>query len=347
MKDYNKYYKAISEIDFQDEKKIVNALTKSGLYSNSQIYPLASLQLELTSHCNARCKHCYNNSGINNIVDDMTPEKWIDFAKYIVQNGGVFECLISGGEPLLLGTQLFEIMDIFHNDGTCFLFQTNGYLLTEEISKKLQKYKYHWIQISIDGITEEYHDSFRQRKGSWKNAIDGAKMISQKGLPLKIAHCITPYNLHEIDQMCNLAHSIGASAITIGELCLSGRVSQNLNLLLSNSQREFLYEKINENRVKYKNIMKVKSSNSIKFGLERHKRKPYASLLIRPNGDIRIDGMAPFVIGNILKDDFTNILKSKLNTCWNNQKVEQFISGFNKDDRNYSKINFVDQDIKI
>ena len=30
--------------------------------------------------------------------------------------------------------------------------------------------------------------------------------------------------------------------------------------------------------------------------------------MVRPNGDIRIDGMAPFVIGNILTDDFIEAL---------------------------------------
>lgn len=44
-----------------------------------------------------------------------------EFSKYIVKNGGVFECLLSGGEPLLLGDKLFEIMNILHNDGRYFL----------------------------------------------------------------------------------------------------------------------------------------------------------------------------------------------------------------------------------
>ena len=96
----------------------------------------------------------------------------------------------------------------------------------------------------------------------------------------------------------------------------------------------------------YQGRMRVKSSNSIRYGLERQKKKPYSSALIRPNGDIRIDGMAPFVIGNILTDDFSEVWK-KINTCWNNPKVIEFISNFNDDDRNYSFINFTDDDIYI
>lgn len=119
MKDHKKYYEAVQKIDPHDEAAIRDALEDAGLYSKPSIFPLATLHLELTEHCNAACKHCYNNSGVSNdIPDAMTPEKWISFAKYLVAHGGVFECIISGGEPLLLGDKMFELMDVFHDDGT-------------------------------------------------------------------------------------------------------------------------------------------------------------------------------------------------------------------------------------
>lgn len=97
------------------------------------------LQFELTRRCNVFCKHCYNNSGADNIEPDaMTPTKWKEFAKYVVSKGGIFECVISGGEPLLLGDDLFGIMDILHNDGTNFLLITNGYLLSHDKIEKLK-----------------------------------------------------------------------------------------------------------------------------------------------------------------------------------------------------------------
>ena len=347
MEKIRKYYEAIKAFDAIDEVEAKRALEKTGLYSKKDIFPLASLQFELTSHCNAACKHCYNNSSANNNVPDaMTPEKWIAFAKYLVDHGGVFECLLSGGEPLLLGEKLFELMDVLHDSGTLFLLQTNGALLTENIAKRLKKYHYHWIQISIDGIDKNYHDSFRQKTGLWSKAVTAALAVSKNQIPLKIAHCVTPYNLDDIDDMCSFAYSLGASAITVGELCLSGRASQNRDLLLSNDQREHLYQKVHENALLYRGRMIVKSSNSVLEGLQRQRKAPSSAALIRPNGDIRIDGMAPFVIGNVLKDDFAEVWEKKIYTCWNNPKVKEFISDFD-DDRNYSLINFVDQDIYI
>ena len=347
MNKLQKYYKAIETLNAIDEAAAKRALEKTGLYSKKDVFPLASLQFELTSHCNAACKHCYNNSGADNSLPDaMTPEKWIAFAKYLVNHGGVFECLLSGGEPLLLGEKLFELMDILHNGGTLFLLQTNGALLTENIVKKLKKYRYHWVQISIDGTNEAYHDSFRQKKGLWSKAVAAALAVSSNQIPLKIAHCVTPCNLNDIDDMCSFACSLGASAITVGELCLSGRASQNQDLLLSDAQRDFLYQRVKENALRYQGRMIVKSSNRVLTGLQRQRESPASAALIRPNGDIRIDGMAPFVIGNVLRDDFAEVWKKKIDTCWNDPKVTEFISNFDND-RSTSLINFVDHDIYI
>lgn len=346
MKEIAKLYSSIDQADLHKEQAINEMLQRKGFYSKSHGFPLASLQLELTSHCNMLCKHCYNQSG-DTAADLMTPEKWMSFAKYLVNKGGVFECIISGGEPLILGKDLFRIMDIFHNDGSLFMFLTNGYLLNENNVEVLKNYKYHWIQISIDGVTAEYHDSFRQKSGSWEHAVRGAKLVSHNGLPLKIAHCVTPENILDIDEMCSYALSLGATCITIGELCLSGRTAKHMNLLLSESERKYMHEKICENAQRYYPHMKVKSSNSIRKGLERHLQHPHASAVIRPNGDIRIDAMAPFVIGNILSDDFSALWTERASNCWHDPRVLEYIKSFSADDRNYHTINYITEDIHL
>lgn len=37
--------------------------------------------------------------------------------------------ILSGGEPLHLGNDSFDMMDILHDDGTSFVIITNGFLL--------------------------------------------------------------------------------------------------------------------------------------------------------------------------------------------------------------------------
>lgn len=334
-------------MNLQEEDIVNDALKKKGFYSSSDIYPLSSLHFELTSRCNAFCKHCYNNSGKCDGQDRMGLIQWLDFTQYIVERGGVFECLISGGEPLLLGEGVFDIMDIMHDDGTIFLFMTNAYLLSKEYAKKFSKYKYHWFQISIDGANAEYHDKFRQLPGSWERAISGAKNIVEVGLPLKIAHCVTPYNLDGIDEMCSLAAGIGASSIMLGGISLSGRTGLNSDLLLSDNDKEIMQIKIEENRYKFRGKLKVKSANPVKSGLMNHSKHPRSGAVIRPNGDIRIDGMAPFIAGNVLDDDFTDIWTNKIENCWSDIRVKKFIEEFDSSDHNDNFVNYLHDDIHL
>ena len=208
----------------KDEAEKFKSLVENNLYPEKFLMPLI-LQFELTTRCDVKFKHCYNVSGENNSKQDaMTPEHWKNFARYLVEHGGIFQCVISGGEPLLLGDDLFEIMNILHDDGTTFLVISNGLLMTRDKVKTFSKYRYKWFQISIDGATPERHDNFRNRKVSWDAAINSVVMLANSGITVQIAYTVTPENLNEIDLMCDLAYELGASGIILGEVCRADEV---------------------------------------------------------------------------------------------------------------------------
>lgn len=348
MKDILKIYDLREKKQIKEHKENIKVMQENNEYPLSFNFPLL-LQFELTSHCNVKCRHCYNNSGaFNTIQDRMTPEKWKNFARYLVSKGGIFECIVSGGEPLLLGDDLFDIMDILHDDGTRFLLITNGYLLNNEKIKKLSKYRYKWLQISIDGYNPEYHNWFRNREGSWERAVSGAIKVVEAGIPLTIAHSITAKNLDGIDEMCQLAYHIGASSIILGETNLSGRSYDNQDLVLNDKQREYLYIKTEENIAKYYGRMDVMRSTSTHNQLLKYQSSVTTGAIIRPDGNIRLDCMAPFIIGNILDDDFETVWKEKSPTCWHHKKLCEYIDSFNNYSLENSVLkNYVDEDILI
>ena len=246
-----------------------------------------------------------------------------------------------------MGDTVIEIMDILNEFGEkrWFSLLTNGYFLTDERILRLRKYRYHWLQISIDGSDSKYHDKFRNLQGAWERAVHASKKVAMSGIPLKIAHCVTPYNIDKIDDMCELAYSLGASEIIAGRISYSGRAAQNTNYILSYEEEKYLESKIKENAEKFSGKMIIKNANKVKDVLERHKRNPRSCAVIRPNGDVRIDGMAPFVVGNILVDDFYTIWKDKIEDAWNNEKEIKFISEFDRADINCESINYVMNDI--
>lgn len=164
MKNYRKIFRIQDKRAIEALYKNVEVMQVAGQYPEEFDMPI-TLQYELMSECNLYCKHCYNGSGEYHTTR-MTVERWKELSCHVVGHGGIFQAILSGGEPLLLGNDLFDVMDILHDDGTSFVIITNGFLLSREKVQRLKKYRYYWLQVSIDADTSELHDDFRQVKGS-------------------------------------------------------------------------------------------------------------------------------------------------------------------------------------
>ena len=348
MKNYIKKYRTFDERNLKTAKQNLITLQNMGAYPKQFNYPI-TLQFELTGACNLACKHCYNRSGDSDRKQQtlMTPDKWIELANQIVADGGIFQCIISGGEPLLLGDKLFEIMDILHNDGTSFVVITNALLLTKEKVRRFAKYRFFWFQISIDGAAAEVHDKFRGVNGSFDKAVQGALEISDAGIPLVIAHTVTPENLSQIDDMVNLSYQLGANSIILGEVTPSGRAYGNNDIILNDEQKNILYEQIEKLSQKYQGKIVIQRSAELKSQMEKYTAEVNGGGIIRPNGDFRLDCMAPFTIGNVLNTSIKNMWLEKGINAWQSQEVQDYINSIDEDKQTSNIKNHVDVDIAL
>lgn len=346
MKNYLKKYRTLDERNLQAIKNNIKTLQDAGAYPQKFNYPI-TLQFELTGQCNLACKHCYNRSGDSDRKTLMTPEKWCELSRQVVRDGGIFQCIISGGEPLLLGDKLFDIMDILHDDGTSFVVITNALLMTKEKVKRFAKYRYFWFQISIDGSTAEIHDNFRGVKGSFEKACNGALEISDAGIPLVIAHTVTPENLNRIEEMVNLSYRLGANSIILGEVMPSGRAYEHEEIILSDEQKNFMYGQIEELSTKYSGKIVLQRSAELKTQMERYMTEVNAGGIIRPNGDFRIDCMAPFTIGNVLEKSVKEIWLEKGVDVWHSDAVKNYIAAIDEDRQEGNIKNHVDVDLAL
>lgn len=346
MKNYLKKYRTLDERNLQAVKQNIAMLQNLGAYPKKFNYPI-TLQFELTGQCNLKCKHCYNRSGDADRQTLMTPEKWCELSRQIVSDGGIFQCIISGGEPLLLGDKLFDIMDILHDDGTSFVVITNALLLTKKFVRRFAKYRYFWFQISIDGSTAELHDEFRGVEGSFNRAVNGALEISDAGIPLVIAHTVTPKNLAHVEDMINLSYQLGANSIILGDVMPSGRAYEHEEIILNDEQKNFLYGQIEELGKKFSGKITIQRSAELKIQMERYMSEVNAGGIIRPNGDFRIDCMAPFTIGNVLEKSVKEIWLAKGSDVWNSDAVKNYVASIDEDEQTSAIMNHVDVDIAL
>lgn len=269
-------------------------------YFNEATFP-TMLQFELTGICNLKCKQCYNDSGKKTTF--MTAEHWKNFSNKVASD--LFSVTLSGGEPLLLGEQLFSLMDIFAANHTWTNLISNGFLLDREIAKRLAKYDLGWVEISIDSPHEEYHDYLRGMKGSWRKAVLAASYLSSYNVPVFIGTCITPKNLSDIEAMARLAEEIGVKGLTLTKIFVSGRAYSHIEeLILSDEETKNFIAKATTLKNDTKNIVINFTTQSVQDALKDGTGTAnYQIPIIRPDSKMRLSCFEPIIVGDVLNED--------------------------------------------
>ena len=131
------------------------------------------ITLFVTSHCNAKCKHCFYWENLNK-NKDLTFEEIEELSASL---GRLDVLLVSGGEPFLR-KDLAEICELFfeRNDLGALNIPTNGlqpkttYRLLRRILEVSRGRPVH-LALSIDG-TESTHDEIRAVPGNFRKAVE-------------------------------------------------------------------------------------------------------------------------------------------------------------------------------
>ncbi len=98
-------------------------------------YSLQGAYIELTSECNLRCLHCYNESGVlRNLINMKEYENILNS----LPNGEDTTVTLSGGEPLLHPLIWEFVKKLDEKEFGRKLMITNATLITPEIAKALK-----------------------------------------------------------------------------------------------------------------------------------------------------------------------------------------------------------------
>lgn len=182
-------------------------------------FPL-EIQVEVTTYCNLACTMCvrpFVSPRPTHIPYEVLSKLFPIFpvALKLVPFGG--------GEPLLY-PHFIELVERAKQSGVKVVFNTNGSLLTEEISRILVSNSVDMVSISLDAATEETYRAIRLGAEFSKvinniSALNAVKGEQSKSLP-KIGLAYVPMvdNVGEIPLLLSLAREIGAQHITFEAL---------------------------------------------------------------------------------------------------------------------------------
>lgn len=158
----------------------------------------ASVDINITSNCNLRCKYCYFFGNPAADYRDLSTEVWLQFFQELGSLAVMSVCL-AGGEPFIRH-DLCELVRGIVNNRMRFSILSNGGLITDKLASFIKSTgRCDSIQISLDSFDPEEHDACRGR-GSWDGAVRGIGILRKHGVPVSIRMTIHRYNFRNIDR---------------------------------------------------------------------------------------------------------------------------------------------------
>lgn len=272
------------------------------------------LFFEITNKCNLFCRHCGSHctaEGKSLRVED------VEATLQTIECERPMICL-TGGEPML-HPDIFEIAERVHEMGFFWGMTTNATLINREDAERLKQAGMSTVSVSLDGM-EQAHDLLRRRKGVWRLALNGLKVLQDVGFNPQITTVMHRENFNDLEPLYNMLCEMGITSWRLVNVEPIGRACESDHFLLTAEQFTRLISYIRDKRFDRSCPMEVTYGCSHYLGVhnERMVRDHYffcgAGILIasiRSNGDIcaclDIENRPELVQGNIRRDSFFDV----------------------------------------
>ncbi len=284
----------------------------------NSLIPSAPLTINwaVTNRCNFMCRHCYSREDVQDELDFETVSsimKKLSAAK-------VFNLNFGGGEPLLR-RDILEIARAAADLGFAVSMNSNGFLINADMARRLKEAGFRKVGISIDSPKPEVHDEFRGIRGSHERALAALGFLKDAGIETSISSVICKINIDDVDGLIDMALAAGVSNINFHNFKCSGLGFANKDVLdLGPEEWRAFYAKaialkdtVKGLHISLEDPIIASLGHSNGDSIVKGSVCGKLSLNIKSNGDITPCGFIPIVVGNICKDDLTEI--------WDNSPV--------------------------
>ena len=122
--------------------------------------------------------------------------------------------VFSGGEPLCRN-DLFHLVGRARQHGIILALATNGTLIDSDKARQIHDSGIARVSVSLDGATADVHDIMRQIPGAFDKAIQGIRQLRDHTVPFQINVTLTKQTAPQLQDVYELARSLGAVAVHI------------------------------------------------------------------------------------------------------------------------------------
>ncbi len=292
---------------------------------------------QLTRDCDLCCLHCCTESAPGKrLNDELDAGEALRLVEDIVRND-VQYVMLCGGEPLVV-PHFFEVAEALGNAGVQLKIETNGQKLDVASVERLARLPIRSVQISLDADSEDVYR--RQRPGgSLAKAHAACRAVRAAGLPLEITFAPTRINIHELSAVIERARSFGAFRFNTGKLMRIGTAARLWESL------EPTVEQYAQFRATLERLAPIEPEISLCYipydmgdGLRRSLDVPPATLLVLPNGWVKVAAALPYVCADLRKMSLATAWRAYCE-AWRNRAVIAAARSAVDDDTRHARAN--------
>jgi len=254
---------------------------------------------QLTRNCDLCCLHCCTESAPGKpLRDELDVDEAMKVAEEIVRNDVPY-VMLCGGEPLVV-PHFFALAEAVGKGGIRLKIETNGQQFDTHVASRLAKLPVRSIQISLDGDSEEVYR--RQRPGaSLAKAHAACRAARGAGLPLEITFAPTRINIHEASPVIERARALDAFRFNTGKLMRIGTAARLWAGLEPSAEeyRSFRDLLDRESRAPKAKMELCYVPFSMAEGLRASLREPPATMLVLPNGQVKVAAALPHICADL------------------------------------------------
>ncbi|MFA6321745.1 MAG: radical SAM protein [Candidatus Omnitrophota bacterium] len=258
----------------------------------------SSIMLALTYKCQCRCEHCGSNLHERPGSQELTSPEIFRLIDDFEKAGG-WSIYFFGGEPLIV-PELFSYIEYVKRKKMLAKLDTNGFLLDENMVKRLKASGLNCISVSIDSPRAASHDKLRGMQGLFDRAMNGVKLCLEHGLDCYITTYATKENIvnGDLSELIGMAKSIGVRVRILSSIC-SGRWAERRDVVLSGREIGMLRKLIEKDKVFWEHESVDRESAPFRCAaLEKD------FFYVSSYGDIQPCCYVPAVFGNIREQPF-------------------------------------------
>jgi MoaA/NifB/PqqE/SkfB family radical SAM enzyme len=260
------------------------------------------LSWQITRDCDLACVHCCTGSAPGkSLPDELSRSEALSVADEIIENAIPY-VMLCGGEPLVV-PHFFALAEKLGDAGVFLKIETNGQILDAARVERLARLPVRSVQISLDGDTQSTYE--RQRPGaSLEKAHAACRAVRAAGLPLEITFAPTRFNIHEAGAVIERAVQLGAFRFNTGRLMRIGTAARLWHKLEPSAGDYVAFRSVldRSSTTLGDSIELCYTPFSIGEALRNSLEDPPATLLVLPNGRVKVSAALSLVCGDLRRD---------------------------------------------